>query len=73
MKKSVNETLTFKFRDVLRQSQQIQIEFKNFMQDKIERQLKIVKRVTTEEEIDRLDRYPEASQAMMRDCLSGLQ
>jgi hypothetical protein len=37
VKKTVHQTLTSKFRDVLRQSQQIQTEFKNVMQDNIKR------------------------------------
>ncbi len=37
VKKTVHRTLTSKFRDVLRQSQQIQTEFKNAMQNKIKR------------------------------------
>jgi len=37
VKKTVHRTLTSKFRDVLRQSQQIQTEFKNTMQSKIKR------------------------------------
>lgn len=52
VKKTVHRTLTSKFRDVLRQSQQIQTEFKNAMQNKIKRQLKIAKRDATEEELD---------------------
>jgi syntaxin 1B/2/3 len=71
VKKTVHQTLTSKFRDVLRQSQQIQTEFKNVMQDNIKRQLKIVKRDATEEELDRLARDPEAAQAVMRERLIG--
>jgi t-SNARE complex subunit (syntaxin) len=48
----VHKTLTSKFRDVLRQSQQIQTEFKNSMQNKIKSQLRIAKRDATEEEIE---------------------
>jgi hypothetical protein len=39
------------------------------MQDKIKWQLKIKKRVTTEEELDRLARDPEAAQTIMRERL----
>ena len=69
VKMPVNETLISKFRDVLRKSQQIKTEFKNFMQDKIKWQLKIKKRVTTKEELDRLARDPEATQTVMRERL----
>lgn len=37
VKKTVHRTLTSKFRDVLRQSQQIQTEFKNAMTSKLKR------------------------------------
>ena len=37
VKKTVHRTLTSKFRDVLRQSQQTQTEYKNAMQSKIKR------------------------------------
>jgi hypothetical protein len=39
------------------------------MQDKIKWQLKIKKRVTTEEELERLARDPEAGQTIMRERL----
>lgn len=61
VKKTVHRTLTSKFRDVLRGSQQIQTEFKNAMTNKIKRQLKIAKRDATEEELDQLARDPEAA------------
>lgn len=71
VKKTVHRTLTSKFRDVLRQSQQIQTEFKNTMQSKIKRQLKIAKKDATEEELDQLCRDPEAAQKVIRDQVIG--
>ena len=71
VKKTVHRTLTSKFRDVLRQSQQIQTEFKNAMQSKIKRQLKIAKRDATEEELDQLARDPEAAQRVIREQVVG--
>ena len=61
VKKTVHQTLASKLRDVLRQSQQIQNEFKKVIQDNIKRQLKIVKRDATEEELEKLARDPEAA------------
>lgn len=52
VKQTVHRTLTSKFRDVLRQSQQIQTEYKNAMQTRIKRQLRIVKTDATEEELE---------------------
>lgn len=52
VKKTVHRTLTSKFRDVLRQSQQIQTEYKNAMQAKIKRQLRFAKADATEEELE---------------------
>lgn len=57
----MHRTLTSKFRDVLRQSQQIQTEFKNAMQSKLKRQLRIAKSDATDEELERLARDPEAA------------
>ena len=67
VKLTVHRTLTTKFRDVLRVSQQIQTEFKNAMQNKIKRQLKIAKRDATEEELEQLARDPEAAQKIIRE------
>jgi len=71
VKVTVHRTLTTKFRDVLRVTQQIQNEFKNAMQSKIKRQLKIAKRDATEEELDQLARDPEAAQKLIREQVIG--
>ena len=61
VKRTVHRTLTSKFRDVLRQSQQIQTEYKNAMQNKVKRQLRFVKADATEEELEQLARDPVAA------------
>ncbi len=71
VKKTVHRTLTSKFRDVLRQSQQIQTEYKNAMQSKIKRQLKFAKADATEEELEQLARDPEAAQKLIREKVIG--
>ena len=62
MKQTVHRTLTSKFRDVLRQSQQIQTEYKNAMEGRVKRQLRIVKPDASEEQLEQLARDPEAAQ-----------
>ena len=71
VKKTVHRTLTSKFRDVLRQSQQIQTEYKNAMQSKIKRQIKFAKADATEEELEQLSRDPEAAQKLIREKVIG--
>eukprot|EP00347_Sterkiella_histriomuscorum_P008633 403344351 len=71
VKQTVHRTLTSKFRDVLRQSQQIQTEYKNAMQTRIKRQLRIVKTDATEEELEQLARDPEAAQALIKEKVIG--
>lgn len=71
VKKTVHRTLTSKFRDVLRQSQQMQTEFKNATQNKIKRQIKIAKPGVTEEELETLVRDPEAAQKVIREQVIG--
>lgn len=61
VKQTVHRTLTSKFRDVLRQSQQIQTEYKNAMEGRVKRQLRIVKPDATEEQLEQLARDPEAA------------
>lgn len=62
VKKTVYKTMASKFRDVLRGSQQIQTEYKNAMQSKIKRQLRIAKPGATEDEYDSLAKDPERAQ-----------
>ena len=71
VKKTVHRTLTSKFRDVLRQSQQIQTEFKNAMTSKLKRQLKIAKSDATEEELEQMARDPEAAQRVIKAQVIG--
>jgi t-SNARE complex subunit (syntaxin) len=52
VKKTAHRTLTSKFRDVLRHSQQIQTEFRHAIKNKMKRQLKIANKDATEEEIE---------------------
>lgn len=71
VKQTVYRTLANKFRDVLRQTQQIQTEYKNTVQGKIKRQLKIAKKDATEEELDELARDPERAQQVLQEQVVG--
>lgn len=65
IKKTVHRTYTTKFRDVLRISQSIQTEFKNAVQNRIRKQLKLIKEDATEEELNDLAADPQAAQALL--------
>jgi len=71
VKKTVHRTFTTKFRDVLRTSQTIQTEFKNAVQSRIKRQLRIAKTDATEEELESLARDPEAAQKVFQEQIMG--
>ena len=71
VKQTVYRTIAGKFRDVLRQSQQIQSDYKATVQGKIKRQLKIAKKDATEEELDELARNPEQAQQVLQEQVVG--
>ena len=71
VKQTVYRCLASKFRDVLRHTQQIQSEYKNAVQSKIKRQLKIAKKDATEEELEELSRDPEAAQQVLQEQVVG--
>lgn len=71
VKRTVYKTTATKFRDLLRQSQQIQTEFKNGMKNKIKKQLKVAKNNATEDEIEELSRDPEAAAQVLKEMVQG--
>ena len=72
VKKTVHRTFTQKFRDVLRMSQSIQTEFKNAVQNRIKKQLKlIVDEDMTEEDLNDLAADPAAAQQLMQQQVMG--
>lgn len=66
IKKTLHRTLTSKFRDVLRASQAVQTEFKNAVNARLKKQIRLTKKDATEEEIEALARDPEAVQKLMQ-------
>jgi len=71
VKKTIYRAMTAKFRDVLRQSQQIQNDFKNRVQGKIKRQLRMAKQDATDEEIEKLSRNQQAAQQVIQEAYIG--
>ena len=71
VKRTVHRTFTHKFRDVLRVSQAIQTEFKNAVQNRIKKQLKVIKQDATEEEINELAANPAEMQQLMQKQVMG--
>ena len=71
IKKTVHRTFTQKFRDVLRASQAIQTEFKNAVQSRIKKQLKLIKTDLNEEELNELAADPEQAAALMQKQVMG--
>lgn len=70
-KKTIHRTFTTKFRDVLKVSQNIQTEFKNAVQARIKKQIRMAKKDATDEEVDNLSRDPEAVQKLMQEQVCG--
>ena len=66
-KQMMHKTMTAKFRDVLRTSQSIQTEFKNAVENRMKKQIRLAKKDATEEEVAALARDPEAVQKLMQD------
>ena len=71
VKRTIHHTFTQKFRDVLRASQAIQMEFKNAVQSRIKRQIKIAKPEATEDELEGLARDPDAAQKVFNEQILG--
>ena len=67
VKKTIHHTFTQKFRDVLRASQAIQMEFKNAVASRIKRQIKIAKPEVSEDELESLARDPDAAQKVFNE------
>jgi t-SNARE complex subunit (syntaxin) len=65
VKQNVYRTLGAKFREILRSSQNIQTDFKNSVQGRIKRQLKIAKKDLTDEELDDIARDPDKAKLLI--------
>ena len=71
VKKTVHRTYATKFRDLLRTSQTIQTEFKNAVQSRIKRQLKVYVPNATEAELDKLAKDPQAAANFQNEQILG--
>lgn len=71
VKRTVHRTFAQRFRDVLRSSQSIQTEFKNAVQNRIKKQLKVIKEDATEEELNELAANPEECKQLMQKQVMG--
>ena len=71
VKKTVHHTFTQKFRDVLRTSQAIQTEFKNAVQSRIKRAIKVAKPKIDDEELEMLAHDPDAAQKVFNEQIMG--
>ena len=71
VKRTIHRTFAHKFRDVLRASQSIQTEFKNAVQSRIKKQLKVIKEDATEEELNELAANPNECKALMQKQVMG--
>ena len=71
VKKTIHRTFTHKFREVIRNSQTIQTEFKNAMQSRMRRQVKNAKPDVTEDELERLIKDPEAASKLVTEQVMG--
>lgn len=71
MKQTVYQTLTLKFREVLRATQQAQAEYKHAAHSKIKRQLAIVMPEANEESLNDLAKDPEAANKVLNEQIMG--
>ncbi|CAI2376577.1 unnamed protein product [Moneuplotes crassus] len=67
----IYSALMIRFREVLRQFQESQLEYKNATQDKIKRQIAIVKPEADEEEIRELMEDPDATSKLLNEQIVG--
>ena len=67
IKQLMHKTVTQKFRDVLRTSQSIQTEFKNAVENRVKKQIRLAKKDLTDEEVNNLAKDPEAAQKLMQE------
>ena len=67
VKRTIHSTLTKKFRLIITETQQVQTNYKNAVQSKIKRQLKIVKPEAPENEIDELSKDHEAANKVLNE------
>ncbi len=65
MKRQISNTLRLKFQEQLQRTNEAQVEFKKAAQNKIRRQLKIVKPELTEDQLEELSRDNEAGNQLM--------
>ena len=65
MKQTVQKSLALKFKEVLRNNQQIQMQFKSSVQNKIKRQLQVNNIGKSDEEIEELAKDPEKAKELL--------
>ena len=71
VKKTVHRTFTQKFREVLRTSQTVQTEFKNAVQERIKRQIAVIRPNMSDEELNEIAADPEAAKELMEKTIMG--
>lgn len=67
----IYSAMMVKFRIILREFQESQLEYKNATQDKIRRQIAIVKPQADEDEIEELVNDPDATSRMLNEQITG--
>lgn len=68
---TIHSTLLFKFKDVLLSFQKNQNDYKRAVQDKLKRQIAIVKPEAGDDEIDELAKDPESAMKLVTEQISG--
>lgn len=71
VKKTVHRTFTQKFREVLRTSQTVQTEFKNAVQERIKRQIAVIRPNMSEDELNEIAADPDAAKELMEKTIMG--
>lgn len=67
----IYSALMIKFREVLREFQEAQLDYKNTTQDNIRRRIKIMKPEADEEEVTELVNNPEATSKLFKELFTG--
>eukprot|EP00826_Nyctotherus_ovalis_P041291 TRINITY_DN4135_c0_g6_i1.p1 TRINITY_DN4135_c0_g6~~TRINITY_DN4135_c0_g6_i1.p1 ORF type:complete len:297 (+),score=123.12 TRINITY_DN4135_c0_g6_i1:135-1025(+) len=70
-KKQILNTLRLKFKDILKEANQIQLDYQKNAQNKIKRQLKIVKPDLTEEQLEELSKDADTGKKLISDMIMG--
>lgn len=70
-KKQILNTLRLKFKDILKEANQVQLDYQKNAQNKIKRQLKIVKPDLTEEQLEELSKDADTGKKLISDMIMG--